>query len=61
MKRGVLGAARRIERKIAGYGDDVRGVCEGSKGCYFEEYTFLRCIVGETICIERGSFSLDEG
>lgn len=29
MKREVLWGARKIERKIAGCGNDVRGVCAG--------------------------------
>lgn len=61
MKREVLGAARRIERKIAGCGGDVRGVCAREKEGHFEEYTFFKCIVGETICTPRGSFALKEG
>lgn len=56
MKKELLGAARRIAKKIAGCGDDVRDVCARWKAGNFEEYTFLRCIVGETIYTQRGSF-----
>lgn len=50
MKEKLLAAATMLEV-----------FAQDERGGHFEEYTFLRSIVGETIYAQGGSFSLDKG